>query len=498
MQYIIGVAGLALIFGMAFIVSNDRKKIKYRPIITMLVLQFVLGFLLLNTSAGNVLISTIANGFTALLNCAREGINFVFGRLANPDDPIFFMSVLMPITFISTLIGILQHWHILPFIIKYIGLALSKVNGMGKLESYNAVASAILGQSEVFISVKKLLGPLPPNRLYTLCASAMSTVSMSIVGAYMVMIEPKYVVTALVLNLFGGFIIASIINPYEVKPEDDILVVAETKRQSFFEMLGEYILDGFKVGVIVCAMLIGFVGIITLINNVFLGIIGICALLKELKLGENVLNKDMPFLLIVSLLVVGFILLSWDLTRIEGIVLLILIIGYTAHLVYTSKKSKGADFVEKPKFGIGRSIVYVVVGLAAIILGAQLVVNSSSYIAMACGMSETLVGLTIVAIGTSLPELVTSLTALKRDENQLVIGNVIGSNIFNILFVLGLSSTITPIPVNSNMIVDLGLMIIVTILCLIFGKTQSKFDRKEGIILLGLFILYMAFVIFRN
>ena len=230
-------------------------------------------------------------------------------------------------------------------------------------------------------------------------------------------------------------------------------------------------------------------------SNIFniLGIIGICALLKELKLGENVLNKDMPFLLIVSLLVVGFILLSWDLTRIEGIVLLILIIGYTAHLVYTSKKSKGADFVEKPKFGIGRSIVYVVVGLAAIILGAQLVVNSSSYIAMACGMSETL-----VAIGTSLPELVTSLTALKRDENQLVIGNVIGSNMFNILFVLGLSSTITPIPVNSNMIVDLGLMIIVTILCLIFGKTQSKFDRKEGIILLGLFILYMAFVIFRN
>lgn len=120
----------------------------------MLILQFVLGFLLLNTSAGNVLISTIANGFTALLNCAREGINFVFGRLANPDDPIFFMSVLMPITFISALIGILQHWHILPFIIKYIGLALSKVNGMGKLESYNAVASAILGQSEVFISVK--------------------------------------------------------------------------------------------------------------------------------------------------------------------------------------------------------------------------------------------------------------------------------------------------------------------------------------------------------
>ena len=275
MQYLISVIGLILVIALAIIASNDRKQVKYKPIVIMIILQFLFGFALLNTSAGNILISTIANGFMALLNCANEGVQFVFGGLVNDGKMTFFISVLMPITFISALIGILQHWKILPFIIKYIGLVLSKVNGMGKLESYNAVASAILGQSEVFISVKKLLGPLPANRLYTLCASAMSTVSMSIVGAYMVMIEPRYVVTALVLNLFGGFIIASIINPYEVKPEDDILIETETKRQSFFEMLGEYILDGFKVGVIVCAMLIGFVGIITLINNVFLGIIGI-------------------------------------------------------------------------------------------------------------------------------------------------------------------------------------------------------------------------------
>ena len=275
MQYIISIAGLVLVIGLAFIASSDKKKIKYKPIAIMIVLQFLFGCALLNTSAGNILISAIANGFMGLLNCANEGVQFVFGGLVNDGKMTFFISVLMPITFISALIGILQHWKILPFIIKYIGLALSKVNGMGKLESYNAVASAILGQSEVFISVKKILEPLPNNRMYTLCASAMSTVSMSIVGAYMVMIEPRYVVTALVLNLFGGFIIASIINPYEVKAGDDILVVEEHKRQSFFEMLSEYILDGFKVGIIVCAMLIGFVGIITLINNIFIGIIGI-------------------------------------------------------------------------------------------------------------------------------------------------------------------------------------------------------------------------------
>lgn len=181
----------------------------------------------------------------------------------------------MPIVVISALIGILQYIRILPFVIKYIGLVLSKINGMGKLESYNAVASAVLGQSEVFISVKKQIGLLPKHRLYTLCASAMSTVSMSIVGAYMTMIEPKYVVTALVLNLFGGFIIASIVNPYRVTEEEDILEVQDEEKQSFFEMLGEYILDGFKVAIIVAAMLIGFVALIALVNGIFSAVLGI-------------------------------------------------------------------------------------------------------------------------------------------------------------------------------------------------------------------------------
>ncbi len=127
-----------------------------------------------------------------------------------------------------------------------------------------------MGQSEVFISIKKQLPYIPKQRLYTLTASAMSTVSASIIGAYFTLIEPKYVVTAVVLNLFGGFIIASIINPYKVNEEDDKLLVEETeeRQQSFFEMLGEYILDGFKVAVIVGAMLIGYIAIIALLNGI--------------------------------------------------------------------------------------------------------------------------------------------------------------------------------------------------------------------------------------
>ena len=269
MKYIIAIIGLLVVFGLAYLASNNRKNIKIKPIILMVIIQVILSALLLNTTLGLDIIKVFAGVFSKLLGYAGAGISFVFGGLANKGEMPFFLNVLLPIVFISVLIGIFQYLKILPLVMKAIGLLLSKVNGMGKLESYNAVASAMIGQSEVFITVKKQLGLLPAHRLYTLCASAMSTVSMSIVGAYMTMVEPRYVVTALVLNLFGGFIITSIINPYTVNPNEDILDIQEVEKQSFFEMLGEYIIDGFKVAVIVGAMLIGFVALMAAVNNIF-------------------------------------------------------------------------------------------------------------------------------------------------------------------------------------------------------------------------------------
>ncbi|WP_066295153.1 NupC/NupG family nucleoside CNT transporter [Bacillus sp. FJAT-29937] len=274
MKYVIALFGLLVVLGLAYLLSNNRKEIKIRPIIVMIVIQLLLAGLLLNTKFGFILIKVFSDIFNQLLFYANSGISFVFGGIANEGEMPFFLNVLLPIVFISVLIGILQYFKILPFIMKGIGLLLSKINGMGRLESYNAVASLAVGQSEVFITVKKQLSQLPPHRLYTLCASAMSTVSLSIVGAYMTMIEPKYVVTALALNLFGGFIIASVINPYTVESSEDILNIQEEK-QSFFEMIGEYIIDGFKVAVIVAAMLIGFVALIAAINGVFDLIFGI-------------------------------------------------------------------------------------------------------------------------------------------------------------------------------------------------------------------------------
>ncbi|CAI8734133.1 MULTISPECIES: NupC/NupG family nucleoside CNT transporter [Bacillus] len=275
MKLVMFLVGLLAVFVLGFLVSSDRKKIKYKPIAIMLVIQLALAYFLLNTKIGYVLVKGISDGFGAILKYAESGVNFVFGGLVNKGEFTFFLSVLLPIIFLAVLIGILQHLRILPIIIKAVGFLLSKVNGLGKLESYNAVAAAIVGQGEVFITVKDQLSKLPKNRLYTLCASSMSTVSMSIVGSYMKMLDPKYVVTALVLNLFSGFIIIHIINPYDVSEEEDILELQEDKKQTFFEMLGEYIMLGFSIAVTVAAMLIGFVALITAINGVFDSIFGI-------------------------------------------------------------------------------------------------------------------------------------------------------------------------------------------------------------------------------
>ena len=235
-------------------------------------------------------------------------------------------------------------------------------------------------------------------------------------------------------------------------------------------------------------------------SNLFnmLLIIGLCAFLNELRIGHNVLNEDLPFLVIITLILSAIILIGWNVSQIEGIILLIIMVLYIIYLVYNAKHTKDSEIVNKPKMGLLRSIIYIIFGVAGIIIGADFVVDSASYIAMSFGMSETLVGLTIVAMGTSLPEIVTSLTALKKDENQLIIGNVVGSNIFNILFVLGASSAISPITVNPSMLIDIMLMLGVTVLFYIFGRTQEKYDKKEGAVLLILFIAYMAFAIFRN
>ncbi|EOC0415691.1 NupC/NupG family nucleoside CNT transporter [Cronobacter malonaticus] len=269
------VLALAVVALLALLVSHDRKKIRLPYIGLLLVIEVLLAWFFLNSNVGLGFVKGFADMFEKLLGFANEGTNFVFGKMNDEGLAFFFLKVLCPIVFISALIGILQHIRVLPIVIRAIGTVLSKVNGMGKLESFNAVSSLILGQSENFIAYKDILGKMSRNRMYTMAATAMSTVSMSIVGAYMTMLKPQYVVAALILNMFSTFIVLSIINPYRVENEEDLQMSNLHEGQSFFEMLGEYILAGFKVAIIVAAMLIGFIALISGLNALFAAVLGI-------------------------------------------------------------------------------------------------------------------------------------------------------------------------------------------------------------------------------
>ena len=144
------------------------------------------------------------------------------------------------------------------------------------------------------------------------------------------------------------------------------------------------------------------------------------------------------------------------------------------------------------------NIVYIVLGCAAIIFGGDFVVDTASYLAGKLGMSELLISLTIVAVGTSLPELVTSMVAAKKGENDIAVGNAIGSCIFNMLLILGLSSTLSPIKIQAISIVDNLVMAFSVILIVFFALKARKITRTHGIIMVGIYAIYLAYIVLRN
>ncbi|MCL4110944.1 UNVERIFIED_CONTAM: hypothetical protein GTU68_030136 [Idotea baltica] len=265
---------------MAFLWSSDRKNIKYKTLAIILVIQLVLAVIMLDSSLGVTIVDHVSNGFNNLLEYAHVGTAFIFGDLANSQKNgfVFFFNVGMSIVLISAIIGILQYFKILPVIIKSIGFILSKITGMGRLESFNAVSSLMVGQQENFLVYKKIIGHLPSNVLYTMAATAMSSISLAAIAIYISIIEPRLVCVAVVINMFGIFFVLNIINPYE--KTNDLMYSKlhdnyENTKQSFFEVLSEYILDGFKVAVIICAMLIGFVALLAMIDGIFTAVLGI-------------------------------------------------------------------------------------------------------------------------------------------------------------------------------------------------------------------------------
>ncbi|WP_257611134.1 NupC/NupG family nucleoside CNT transporter, partial [Oenococcus oeni] len=265
-----------LVFVIGWLISSDRKHIRFGTIGRLFMLQIIISFICLHTSGGVNTLKQISLFFNWLMKQAAGGVDFVFGGFViKAGSSVFFLSVLMPIVFISALVGILNYIKVLPFIIKWAGWGLNKISGMGELESYFAVSTSVLGQPEVFLTVKDQIPKLTEQRLYTISASAMSAVSAAMLASYMKLVPGKFVVVAVFLNILSALIISSIVNPYIPEKEDKLVEISKGNAEPFFQVLGNYIVDGFQLAITVAAMLIGFVALVTFLNNSFLAVINI-------------------------------------------------------------------------------------------------------------------------------------------------------------------------------------------------------------------------------
>lgn len=234
-------------------------------------------------------------------------------------------------------------------------------------------------------------------------------------------------------------------------------------------------------------------------SNIFnlLVVVGVCAAIKPVIPAKEIIRRDLPISLLSAVLLL-VACLNLALGRIEGIVFLLGFVIYIGYLVFAARKNPAADTNENvKKMSPLKSALFILIGIAGIVLGGQLVVNSASDIAESFGLSQTLIGLTIVAVGTSLPELVTSIVASRKGQNGLALGNAIGSNIFNILLVMGLSATISPIGVNMQSVWDLVVLIAMSAVILVYLLIRKKLDRPFGILMVLTYIGFMAYIIQR-
>ena len=237
-------------------------------------------------------------------------------------------------------------------------------------------------------------------------------------------------------------------------------------------------------------------------SNLFnlLVVIGLCAIIFPVATDKEILKRDMP----VNIAVTGaFLLMILDgrLGRIDSVILLVIFVAYLSFLVISTLKNRGKNAENEPEgkqLSWVLSIIFSVLGVAGIIVGGDMVVDNAKIIATSLGMSDTLVGLTVVALGTSLPELVTSVVAAKKGQSDIALGNAVGSCLFNFLFVLGAAGVISPMTADPALKIDTAILIGVTVMMLIFAFTKRKTGRVEGIICVSAYAAYTAYIIMRT
>ena len=243
-------------------------------------------------------------------------------------------------------------------------------------------------------------------------------------------------------------------------------------------------------------------------SNIFnlMVVLGSCALFSVLEVSEDTIKKDFPFSVACALALMVLGLIGHEAGHVDGIILLVAFIIFLVSMIRAAKKHRQSaaaeaeaeveeEIVDLPTW---LCIVYIIGGAVAIKYGGDWVVNSCTTLALTFGMSETLVGLTIVALGTSLPELVTSIVAARKNELDMAIGNVVGSNIFNILLILGTAAAISPVTYLTVNAIDTLILVGFSAIVWIFCLVKKNLSRFQGVIMLGLYAAYLAYIIIRD
>lgn len=222
-------------------------------------------------------------------------------------------------------------------------------------------------------------------------------------------------------------------------------------------------------------------------------ILGLASVIIPIAVGKSTIKIDAPFMIAISAV---FLLLGWDgtITRIDGLILLVLFAAYIGYMIWEAIHSND-EGEEIKKLSIGQALLFTVIGLGLIVLGSNVAVDAATELARIFGMSERFIGLTIVALGTSLPELFTSVVAARKGNADIAIGNIVGSNIFNILFVVGLSSLIVDVPFAANFRIDMAVSIAAAMFLWIASMKEKKLVRWHGIVMLLGYAGYFVYLL---
>lgn len=226
-------------------------------------------------------------------------------------------------------------------------------------------------------------------------------------------------------------------------------------------------------------------------------VVGFCALVRTIKVKKDTISREFPFLIISSIICAYLVYNGGVVSRFDGLILLIFFVAFMAYIITFALKNRTEVTETTKNIKIFPSIISSLIGVVAIIFGGELVVNSATEIAEIFGLSQTVIGLTVVAIGTSLPELVTSIVAATKGESDIAIGNVIGSNIFNMLFILGSTTVIMPISAPPTAIFDVSIFIVLLIFIYLISKFTGKIKRFPAFLLVLSYFVYTWYILAR-